>query len=43
MAIPLSKKIIQKCKTAKTMKVQLNFYSEGARIFNFEVEEPLSF
>jgi hypothetical protein len=38
-----AKKIIQKCKTAKTMKVQLNFYSEGARIFNFEVEEPLSF
>ena len=38
-----AKRIIQKCKTAKAMKVQLNFYSEGSRIFNFEVEEPLSY
>lgn len=38
-----AKKIIQRCKTAKAIKVKLNFFSEGSRIFNFEVEEPLAY
>lgn len=38
-----AKAILNKCKTAKTIKVQTNFYSEGSRVFTFEPEEPLTF
>lgn len=34
--------ILEKCKSAKDIKVQVSFFSQGSRVFNFNVEEPLS-
>lgn len=36
------KSIIDKCKTAHSIKVQLNFFDEGSRVFEFKVDEPLN-
>lgn len=36
------KEIYTKCLSATTIKVKVNFYSEGSRIFEFRVDKPLT-
>lgn len=36
------KEIYNKCLSATTIKVKVNFYSEGSRIFEFRVDKPLT-
>lgn len=37
-----AKEIYNKCLTETEFKVKANFFSEGSRVFNFKVEEPLA-